>query len=240
MKISGTRFANQWPRPSGAQRFSIAPPRSRRAQPAFTLLELVVAITVTVMVSGAAVAIVSNITRVRGEVRRQMAMRQEAHAAVHSLAVALRNLYRTADGKCIAFEGKNDWLGDFPADAIRFFSISRRQVRPGQPESDVHEFEFRIIAGHEEEPPALVRRTDPTRNEDPDGGGVLERMAEDVVGMNLSYHDGVDWRDEWEGDYAPQAVRIDLFLASSDERDRITISRLVSFPHRPNPRRDPH
>jgi prepilin-type N-terminal cleavage/methylation domain-containing protein len=208
-----------------------------RAQGGFTLLELMVAITVTVMVAGAAVAIIANITSVRQRVRQQMAIRQEARAAVQSLASTLRNLYRGPNGKAGAFEGMDDWADDLPADRIRFFAVSRRPIRPGQPESDVREFEFQMIPARGDEPPALIRRTDPTRNPDPDGGGILERIAENVVGLNFTYHDGARWRDEWQGEQAPQTVRIDLFLAAADNSQPLAVSHLVNFPHRARERR---
>lgn len=210
-----------------------------RRNRAFTLVELIAAATITVLVAGATVGMLRSILAARGRVDEQMALQQEARAAVQAMATALRNACRGSDAQA-TLVGINAHLGDMPADRVRFFTVSRRVVRPGEPESDVKECEFRLVAPRRESAegvlPALVRRTDPTRNPEPDGGGVVEHVARNVLGLDLAYHDGAEWRKDWPEKKQgwPLAVRIELTVADGDARGARrmwTTSRVVSFPH---------
>ncbi|MHC4717941.1 MAG: hypothetical protein ACYS5V_13285, partial [Planctomycetota bacterium] len=147
-------------------------------------------------------------------------------------------------------EGKDGWRGQLPNDRIRFFTVSVEPVRQGRPESDVKECEFRLSRtgrearrrgwDHRGEPgasPVLLRRLDPTRNQAPDEGGVVELIARDVVALDVTYHDGVAWRDEWSSKKEkrwPMAVRIRLAVLARAKPPKVwTTSRVVTFPYRP-------
>ena len=205
-----------------------------RRQAGFTLVELMVAATVTVLVTGSTVAILRSSAAARERVDRQMSAQQEARAGLATIAASLRNAFRSEDANAIP-RGTNGYLDDMPADSIRLFVVSRRMIRPGQPESDVMECQFFLDRPEDTAPPALMRRIDPTRNEEPDGGGVLERVAENIVGLDLTYHDGAEWCDEWteERKNWPLAVSVRLAVLVDPEHQKVwTTSRLVNFPHR--------
>jgi len=208
-----------------------------------TLVELVAATTVTVLVAGSTVGILRSTVAARRRVDRQMSLQQEARLAVNVIATALRNAFR-AGGEEAVLEGTEDRLGEMPADRLRFFTVSRTTVRHGQPESDVKECEFFLSMPADGSLPALMQRLDPTRNDQPDGGGVVLRVAVNVLGLEMSYHDGRQWQPEWPKDANrwPVAVRIRLaVLAEAAEGPRgpggsqnvWTTSRIVNFPRRP-------
>lgn len=202
-----------------------------------TLVELVVATALTVLVTGSTVAILRGVAATRVRVDRQMAVQQEARAAVRAIVTALRNAHRNP-GKDFLLEGVDDWQGELPADRIRFLAISRKMVRPGQPESDVRECEFFLSEPTERELPLLLRRTDPTRNEQPDEGGVLEPIARNVVALDFTYHDGLEWTERWRKSQRawPAAVRVRLTVVSeTTPRRSCTVSRMVSWPYVPRP-----
>ena len=223
--------------------------RQRHRQTAFTLVELTLAVTLTALVTGSTVAILRTTAAAKLRVNEQMAVQAEARLAVNTIATALRNaslLERqnaaTPDGYQGGLEGIDDWSGQMPADRVRFFSLSLRRIRHEQPESDVRQCEFAIDQMDEQAPPALLRRTDPTRNDPPDAGGVVEMIAENVVGLNVTYHDGLTWLDEWtvrQQQSWPLAVRIELAVLSGQQREAgrpglapqiWTTSRIVNFP----------
>lgn len=207
----------------------------RRRKAAFTLVELILAATLTVLVAGSSALILRSVTGVRVRVDRQMAVQQEARAAVRAIACALRNAYRSAEDEW-ALEGVAGRDGPLPADRIRLLAVSRRTVRRDQPESDVREFEFALARLEDEPLPVLVRRTDPTRNERPDGGGVVERVAGGVIALAFEYHDGAAWREDWPETSRlwPAAVRVHLIVTTEQElRKTCTVSRTVNFPYRP-------
>ena len=208
--------------------------KHRNLQRAFTLLELIAATALTVLVAGSTVAIMRSTTSARQQANRQMPVQQEARSAVRAIATALRNACRS-EGET-ALEGAQDWLDDMPADRARFFTISRTNVRQGRPESDVKECEF-YLARPENEPAAmLMRRLDPTRNQAPDGGGVVETLARNILALELSYHDGRQWRADWSADQKswPLAVQIRLTAVDPSDRSKLwTIGRVVNFPYVP-------
>lgn len=208
---------------------TMAKPRSAAG---FTLVELLVASTIIVMIASAALMILNGTSAARQRIDHQREMQQQARTALMAVTLALRNAHRPADPEDILLEGEDGWVGDLPRDRIRLMSVSRRTIRAGQPESDVREVEFFILDPHTGEPPVLMRRVDPTRNPEPDGGGVLERVATHVFGLNLSYFDKVQWRDDWlPEDGWPAAIRVEIVVApdASPGSGRI-VSRLVNFP----------
>ena len=203
-------------------------------QAGFTLVELIVATTLTTLVAGSTVAILRSAAAAKDRAQTQLALQQQARAAVLSIATALANADRYPDRDPL-FEGVDDWLGDMPADRIRFFTLSRKNVRWGQPESDLKECEFFLAQLTEQAMPALMRRTDPTRNEVPDDGGVVECIAENILGLNLVYHDGIAWCEDWpQGTRGwPVAVRIELAVLTKTQPPKTwTTTRTVTFPHR--------
>ncbi|MFP4143623.1 MAG: type II secretion system protein GspJ [Phycisphaeraceae bacterium] len=219
----------------------------RRAgrQPGFTLVELIAAMTITVLVTAATIAIIRNVTAVRGRADRQSEAEQRAAVAAEAIASALRSAVRPGEGERVTWEGTDAWLNEQPADRVRFFAVSDRVIRPGEPESDVREFEFFLAGpgeeeeGESDEPPSLYRRTDPTRNGEPDEGGVVERIATGVVAMEIRYHDGAGWQEDWpsRAGRMPQAVRVELAVLDAGEPPRLVgASRLVSWPHLPGQR----
>jgi len=216
-------------------------------QSGFTLVEVVVATTLTVLVAGSTVAILRSTAAARQRVNRQMSLQQGARMAVNTIATALRNAHRSGSDQA-TLEGTDGWLGEMPADRVRFFTISSGTVRQGQPESDVKECEFFLHEPTDQATPSLMRRLDPTRNKQPDGGGVVQCVAGNILGLDLAYHDGEQWLDEWPKETKgwPVAIRIRLAVVEAPGENSHsweystkawaqkvwTTSRIVNLPHR--------
>ena len=205
-------------------------------------MELIAALSVTVLVVGSTAMILSTVTAARGRVERQMAVQQEARHALNVIVTALRNAHRPLGDDQPLLDGADDWIGDAPADRIRFFTISRRVVRPEQPESELHQVEFALMEAEDPEALGLVlaRRTDPTLNPAPDEGGVIERIAENVLELDVQYHDGLEWVEEWPEARRewPTAMRVRLTVIADPRRHTVwSVSRMLSFPHWPRNQR---
>jgi len=218
----------------------------------FTLAELIVATTVTVLLTGSTVGILRGVVGARTRADRQDALQAEARAAVEAIAVALRNGHR-AEGDQGTLEGTDGWRGDMPNDRIRFFTVTSEPVRMARPESDVVECEFRLSQSsrkarqkrwdHREtgSKPVLLRRLDPTRNKAPDQGGVVELIARDVVALDFAYHDGIEWRPKWspKDKRWPLAVRVSAAVLGEGKSRKVwTTGRTVNFPLRPGVKKD--
>jgi len=206
---------------------------------AFTLAELMVVSAIVGIVVAASATMVFQVDGARRRADRNADAWAEADAAVNAIGDALANAYRPgADDDEVVFEGASDELDGFMADRVRFFTVSHRRTRHGQPESDVREVEFALYSDGVRPLPVLQRRLDPTYNIEPDGGGVIDELAERVVMLNIRYFDGVEWFDDWlrEFDAMPAAVRVTLQIARESyyemdtrQPELITVSRLVSF-----------
>ncbi|MBN1554204.1 MAG: prepilin-type N-terminal cleavage/methylation domain-containing protein [Phycisphaerae bacterium] len=204
----------------------------RRRQRAFTLVELLLAVMVTVMIAVSTVAMIRGADQTRRRADRQMALQQEVRAAVETMSAALRNSCRDGDRK-VNLEGVDDDSDGLPADRIRFLTRTPHPVRFGQPESDVKECEFFLQEGEAGRPGMLMQRLDPTRNPEPDDGGVIRCVAENIVALELAYHDGKSWLPEWSPGKKgwPLAVRIHLLAVDPDDADTTWPAEcIVNFP----------
>lgn len=216
----------------------------RTRQHGFTLVELLLAVMVTVMIAASTVAMLRSTDQTRRRVDRQMAMQQESRAAIETMTTALRNACRGED-RNKTFEGADVELDALPADRVRFLTVSPQPVRRGQPESDVKECEFFLQPSQADRPPMLMERLDPTRNREPDGGGVVHCIAENIVALELAYHDGRSWRPEWSSqtDGWPTAVRISLLAVDPEDAETTwPVEGIVNFPRMPatpEPQPDP-
>jgi type II secretory pathway pseudopilin PulG len=212
----------------------------RRRQRAFTLIELLLAVMVTVMISVSTVAMIRSTDQTRRRVDRQMALQQETRAAVETITAALRNAARTEDQSNI-FEGYDADLDGLPADRVKFLTISPLTVRRDQPESDVKECEFFLQPSPMGRPPMLMQRLDPTRNDEPDGGGVVRCIAQNIIVLELAYHNGLSWQDGWsvETDGWPVAIRVNLLAVDPDDVNTTwPVESIVNFPRMPEIRTD--
>lgn len=219
----------------------------RRPNSAFTLAELIVAAVLTAMIGGATVAMVRSTGGARQLTDRRWRLQQEAAHGADAIAAALRNAWTNGQER-YRLVGADGWLDDRPADALRLFVTTRATVRPQRPESDVMECEFGLARPEDlpdlvwdgEAPGTLlVKRIDPTLNEEPDRGGVVYRLARNVVLLDVQYFDGVDWLDDWPADMTslPMAVRVTLGVAQPAEEVApgkapavVTVRRWVAYP----------
>lgn len=207
--------------------------RATHNSPAFTLVELLVALMVTILLVGSAAAVLRAVTGARQVTENRLQGEQAATVALRTITSALRNAYRPVSDNDVLFEGTLERSEPFPLARVRFRAIDRRVIRAGQPESDVHEIEFFLRDDGSRPAPMLMRRTDPTRNIDPDGGGVVEPLAMDILGLDLQYFDGQQWLDRWAETEKrwPTAVNVRLiYLADAATGRQGAVSRLVNFP----------
>ncbi len=210
----------------------------RRHPAGFTLVELLVAATVTALIAASATLVLRGVTEADRRIESRARLATEARAAVNTIADALRNAHRpVGENERPMLEGIDDSIGGIPRDRLRFFTISRRPVRVGQPESDVREVEFGLFDPDDDSPAALVRRLDPTRNDEDedgaDGGGVLDRIATGLFAFDVTYHDGTEYREDWPQELGfPTAVRIELTFAPTPEHPApLVVARTVAMAH---------
>lgn len=199
----------------------------------FTLVELIIVSSLIGMVAAASGTIMWQVSGARQRIDRRAETHAQADAAVRAITNAIANAYRPGENESTIFEGLDETSNGLPADRLRLLTVSRRVIRPGEPESDVHEVEFALASMPDEPIPVLTKRTDPTRNAPEDGGGVVDRIAPGVISLDFEYFDGLSWQTQWPLSFGrlPSAVRISLTVAPRDKpNDLRTHTRLVGLP----------
>ncbi len=207
----------------------------RFSVPGFTLVELLVVLMMTVLLVASAGAFMRVVSGAREVAENRLQGQQEASVALRTITSALRNAYRPVTDNDVLFEGVAERSDPIPSGRVRFRCIERRIIRSGQPESDVHEVEFFVRDDASGAHPMLMRRSDPTKNLPPDGGGVVEPLASDVFGLDLQYYDGQKWQDTWPDRLKrwPTAVNVRLIYrddASPGSTHLGAVSAIVNFP----------
>ena len=214
----------------------------------FTLVELMVVVLLIgiVVAGGAAMIAQSGAMRERSE--SASTLQADADAALDAVVSALRNALRPRDEDARSgwwvFEGQDETLDERPADRLRFMTVDHRPIRPDQPEGDVREVAFSLEPGGAGGLPYLRRRSDPTIRVDEvllgDGGGVADRVAENVIAFDVAYFDGLVWQTDWPASLQtmPTAVRVSVAVSEPDLGGRVgprvvSHRRVVSFPHWP-------
>jgi general secretion pathway protein J len=199
----------------------------------FTLVELLVVLLLIVLIAGSAAAFMRVVAGAREVSVNRLHGEQEATVAMRTIVTAIRNVYRPVTDTDLLFEGVVERSDPVPMSRLRLRTVDRRIIRRGEPESDVHQLEFFIREDNGRQ--MLMRRSDPTKNADPDRGGVVEPLAEDVVGLDLQYLDAGKWEDRWPDTLKrlPAAVNVRLLYRADDApggRPKIAaISRIVNF-----------
>ncbi len=205
----------------------------------FTLAELVIVsalIGLIVMSSG---TMMWQVSGARNRVDRHERVQADADAAVRSITTAIANAYRPGADDFGVFIGVDEQVRGLDADSLRLMSVSRRVVRPGEPEHDVHSVEFRLADSPDGTGLALTKRTDPTRNIPDDEGGVVDRIASGLVSLNFEYFDGAVWQTRWPESMGalPAAVKVTVALVDTEQPGDITAyTRMIALPLLPDNR----
>jgi len=204
-------------------------PNRRRA---FTLVELLVVLMITVLLIGSAAAMLRSVAGAREVVDKRLQGEEAATMALRTMCTALRNAYRPITDDDVYFEGMQEQSDPNAIDRVRFRALDRRIIRKGQPESDVKTIEF--FLRQEGQTFTLMRRTDPTVNLPPDTGGVVEPLATDIMGLEIEYYDAGKWLERWPESQKrwPTAVNVTLtFVADQSTHRQGSVNRLVNFPY---------
>ena len=187
----------------------------RRHCSAFTLVELLVAMTIGVLVMGAGYGGLRTVLSAREQILVRCELHQEGRRALDEIASAVRAA--RAVGKVdVHLIGRDGEFNDAPDDRLTLYTVTDRIARFDRPESDIYEVSFVVFRDEETGEGALWRRKDPGVDDDMEDGGILTEIAHDVVALNVEYFDGFDWLDEWLPEEAigmPTAVRVTVALA---------------------------
>jgi len=185
---------------------------------AFTLVELLVAMAIGTLIVGACFAAFRTVLDAREKLAVRSALVTQGRAAVDEIAAAVRSAI-AVEGIETPFFGEDRDSDALPDDRLTFFTVSDRNARRDDLESDIYEVSFYIVRDEETGRGVLARRKDPGVDDDITDGGILTEIALDVVALEMSYYDGLLWVDAWPGELdegVPSAVRVSMTLADPD------------------------
>ncbi len=201
----------------------------RRVTPGFTIIELLVAVAITMGVLAASYACLYSGFESRELVETRADLLQGARVAMRLVTSDLRNA--VAFNADAPFIGMNRTVAGIEADNVDFATLNWTPEAEG--EGDVCEVSYYIDRHPESGALGLWRRRDSSPDDEPYGGGLKEEIAVGIRGLRFEYYDGYEWFDEWgETDgyreernsiglagnlYGmPDAVRITLLFESRD------------------------
>lgn len=200
----------------------------------FTLLEMLVAVTLMSMLAASLYASLHTAFRGRRSVEAALEPSRRAAAALWLLGADIAAATPPTGLLAGAFQGEDDAdRAGYAADVLTFYALVADQLA-GAPPSPVRKIEIGLATDEDTGETLLVRRT--TRNllapEEPEPvGEILCRRAR---GFDAAYYDGADWVESWDsttqGDVLPLAVRVTLTLHVTGRDEGYVVSRIFTPP----------
>ncbi len=188
---------------------------ARRARArGITLLEVLVAIGILSLVATLVYGAFDGMSRSRQGIERVAdryhqgrsavaRMSREVQSAFISLHVPLDPNFQTRKTAFIATHRS-------PADRLDFTSFSHQRIAAGAHESDQNELSYFGSPDPRSNAIDLVRREAKYIDIDPQHGGVIQVLAENIKSFSLTYLDGItgDWKTDWDSTQLTEAMRL--------------------------------
>jgi len=195
----------------------------------FTLVEIIVATVIGAFVAVTAVGTLRAISASRSKVEQNLEMAAELRFAEHMIGSDLANLYRDPDRQKVTFVGSVQSTDAGRFSRLLIHTVNRTKARPEEPEADVYEVEYYVLA--EDNRTVLMRRLFPNPYESDEPHGVLTEVAEDIVGFDVIYFDGEEWADAWpeEMSQLPRLVDVSLTAGPAGQKRVLKGSFLIGF-----------
>ncbi len=217
----------------------------------FTVIELLLAISILAIVVSIIFSLYYASTGIVEESRYKADIYQTARLALDRMSNEISSTFYpenpntpSADDKSerIIFVGEDIQEGEYSLDRLNFTSTVFRYIRRDAPETELCEIGYYLYSESEEDGTRiLLRREDPTVDDEPlEGGNVLE-LADSVVGLNFEYYDedGENKTESWDstaidkGRKIPSAVKITISLKDKNGiiKDFSTLAEIgITFP----------
>ncbi|MEK7992390.1 MAG: type II secretion system protein GspJ [Planctomycetota bacterium] len=177
----------------------------------FTLVEVLVASTISVFIALVAAGAIRTMTASNDAVDQNINAAAEVRFAAGMIARDLQNFYRSDSMENTKLIGTLEQLtGETSASYLIFYTVSRIKARADQPEDDIYEVEYYLA--QEEEKSMLMRRVWPNPNKELEPGGMLTVIAEDIEAFEVQYFDGEEYTYEWpeEMQSLPKLITVTL------------------------------
>ncbi len=217
-------------------------PQVRNENRGFTLLELLIAMTMMSIIAASLYTSMSIGFRARESAEAVVEKGRAAEIAVELIKGMLTASMVPNGILAGEFEGEDeqDEYG-YDADNLSFYTADYNPVED-ELASDIEKVELEMSVREDTEERVIVRKTTTNllspRTIDPDE----EVLCSGVRALNLRYYDGSDWADEWDSsdndNALPQAVEITIVLegpesttdGNNDEEDLYEFTETIILP----------
>ena len=200
----------------------------------FTLLEMLVAMTLMAILAGALYASLNTAFQGRRAAERALEPARRAAAALDMLGQNLEAALPPTGLLAGEFLGEDaDGENGEPADRLTFHALAQDQsgARPPYP---INMLEIFLSTDDETGETALVRHTTVNLLSPEVSEPVDEVLCQGVRAFDASYFDGSAWTDSWDstmtGNSLPMAVAVSLTLEGEDGEKSYELSRTFNIP----------
>ncbi|MBM4111837.1 MAG: prepilin-type N-terminal cleavage/methylation domain-containing protein, partial [Phycisphaerae bacterium] len=188
----------------------------RTARRGFTIAELIVALVIAGIVLIGVTTALGRIGQTREISRTRLAAHQRALDAIEALRRDVIATIRTDDlffTRIVINSGsQRTRAGTLDRSELLIFNNRLQPVRDIVYNGEGSEYETQYRVAEDRDGSALWRRRDPVPDDNPEGGGVVEPVADKVVGLFIEAYDGDTWRSDWDSDDdgIPRALRVSV------------------------------
>lgn len=211
--------------------------RRRRLVRGLTLLEVMVSIGILALVGTLIYGAFDGMGRARKGIDAQNERYHQGRRALERMSRELQSAFvslhrpvsESQRTSMTAFIGKDQR----PADRIDFTSFSHRRVNRDAHESDQNELSYFASRDPDDSKKLdLVRREDETIDLEPERGGVVQVVAENIERFDVSFLDPLtgEWVESWDStqpsgqlERLPMQVRVELVLRGDDDSDELKL-----------------
>jgi len=174
------------------------------AKRGFTIIELVVAIIIAAIISGAVASSLSQLGRARDVSRIRMTASRRATDALESIRRDVQSTLRSDDlfdtRLRMAPEVARSSIGEVDRDQLLLFATRLRPIRSIEYSGEGSEYETQYRIEEDRDGAALWRRRDAVPDEFEDAGGIAQSVGDGVIGVRFEAFDGQSWVQEWDSD----------------------------------------
>ncbi len=184
----------------------------------FTLVELLLAATLTTMVLGAGFISLSTVLQAYKLHGSRSVSADLAHLIFERMRYDLASTFLSPHEAVTRFVGTDAMNGDLPADTLTFISTVHNPVETGTGTSDLTEIQYYIDMDENTPERWLLRRYDPSPDTDPFSGGEIALLGPKVCLLDFQYFDGEMWWPTWDSvQEIPICVNVTIGLFNPED-----------------------
>ena len=188
----------------------------------FTIIELVVAIMIAAIISGAVATSISQLGKARDISRIRMTASRRASDALENIRRDVQSTVRSDDlfdtRLRLAPEVARTPIGEVDRDQMLLFATRLRPIRSIEYSGEGNEYETQYRIEEDRDGPALWRRRDAVPDEFEDAGGIAEPIGDGVVALRFEAFDGEGWVQVWDSDVDGLPISIRATVTASGAR----------------------